>query len=208
VSDLSWSADGKHIVFEETARRGYDYENQHHIWIVDVSEPVFYQSSYVASELPAWKVPHFEATPQSNSAEVPEDETPATRAKHAETTDEKATDQGPLSGTWQVSSGAKFRIVDDSKALIVSLVESDALREFAGKLTRREEEADSKSFTGTVTAVFRSDAPRRYAIRVTATVDDPDHLTLRCSNWPVWNNAGRNISKKSLTETWTRSNGN
>ena len=178
---------------------------EHHIWIVDVSEPVFYQSSYVASDLPAWKVPQFEAMPQPGSSEAAEDETPTPGAKHPEPADEKATDQGPLSGTWQVSGGAKFRIVDDGKALTVSLAESDALREFAGKLTRRGGEADSKSFTGTLQAVFRADAPKRHSISVTATLDESGELHLRCSNWPAGMNRGKVITR-TLNETWTRSN--
>jgi len=61
VSSLSWSPDGKHIVFEETAevRRGYGLLSQHHIWIVDISTPVFYEASYVASDLLPWEVPGF-----------------------------------------------------------------------------------------------------------------------------------------------------
>ena len=60
VNNLAWSADSKQLVFEETAKRGYEYLNKHHIWIVDVSEPVFYQATYVASDLAPWKVPAFE----------------------------------------------------------------------------------------------------------------------------------------------------
>jgi len=67
VNNLSWSPDNKHILFEETAKSGYDYENRHHIWIVDVGEPVFYQASYVASELLPWKVPQFESVPRTVS---------------------------------------------------------------------------------------------------------------------------------------------
>ncbi|GEM_PF-2998120 len=64
VNNLSWSPDGKHILVGETAKGGYDYEDRHHIWIVDVSEPVFYQASYVSSPLLAWKVPAFDPVPR------------------------------------------------------------------------------------------------------------------------------------------------
>jgi hypothetical protein len=115
--------------------------------------------------------------------------------------------QDSLAGTWQASTGAQFRIDDDGKALTISLITSDALREFTGKLIRRDEKPESKSLTGTLDVVFRVDAPRKYAIRVTATFDDQNHLRLRCSDWPVWNNNGRNIGKKVLNESWNRSDG-
>ena len=67
VNNLTWSPDNKHILFEETAKSGYDYEYRHHIWIVDVSEPVFYQASYVASQLLPWKIPQFELVPRTGS---------------------------------------------------------------------------------------------------------------------------------------------
>jgi len=208
VSYLSWSADGKHLVFEETARKGYDYENQHHIWIVDVSEPVFYQSSYVASELLAWKVPQFEVAPtKSVSSGMAEEEPPTRGAKQPPPAVENATDQGPLSGTWQASTGAQFRFEDDGKTVTIELISSSVLQEYSGKLTRGNKGLDAKALTGTVDVVFKPDAPRRYSIRLTAILNDPNHLTLRCTDWPVWNNAGRNIGKKIFKETLTRSNG-
>lgn len=102
-----------------------------------------------------------------------------------------------------MASGAKFRIVDDGKALTVSLAESDALCEFAGRLTRCGEEADSKSFTGTLQAVFKADAPKRHSISVTATLDESGQLHLRCTNWPAGINRGKVITR-TLNETWTR----
>ena len=65
----------------------------------------------------------------------------------------------------------------------------------------------SKSFAGTVDAVFRPDAPKRYTLHVTATLDDPNHLSLRFTDWPTWNNAGRNLGKRVFKETPTRTNG-
>jgi Tol biopolymer transport system component len=70
VNNLSWSPDGKRILFEETAYMGYFIEDkmQQHFWIVDISEPVFYQASCVASELLPWKVPQFESVSIIESA--------------------------------------------------------------------------------------------------------------------------------------------
>jgi hypothetical protein len=106
----------------------------------------------------------------------------------------------------QVSSGAQFRIVDDGKTLTISLIESNVLREFTGKLARHSEEEDSKSFTGTVNAVFRPDALKPHFVHVSAKIDDSDHLRLRCTDWPILNNAGRKMGTKVLNEMWTRSN--
>ena len=205
VSNLSWSHDGKHLVFEETAKWANDYENRHHIWVVDVSEPVFYQASYVASDLLPWKVPEFGTALQPGTSGVEEEEAQTPGSKPLPPAgDTPADHQGRLTGTWQAASGPTFRIVDDGKALTISLVEGNVLGEFGGKLTRRGEEADSKAFTGTVNAVFKPDAPKRYVIHVTATLTDQDHLRLRCSDWPTWNNRGKNIGTRSLSETWTR----
>ena len=120
---------------------------------------------------------------------------------------EKPAGQGPLSGTWQASTGASFRIDDDGTTVTITLDTSDFLREFSGTLTRRDNAPDSKSLTGTVDAVFRPDSPKRYTIHATGTLDDPNHLALRFTDWPAWNNAGRNIGKKIFKETLTRSNG-
>lgn len=121
--------------------------------------------------------------------------------------DGKAAEPGPLSGTWQASTGASFRIDDDGTTITITLDTSDFLREFSGTLTRRDNAPDSKSLSGTVDAVFRPDSPKRYTIHVTGTLDDPNHLALRFTDWPAWNNAGRSIGKKIFKETLTRSNG-
>ena len=115
--------------------------------------------------------------------------------------------QAFLSGTWQASEGATFRIDDDGKTATIQLIQGNPLIEFFGKLTRGDKGSDAKSLTGTLDAVFRPDAPKRHSIHVTAVIDDSDHLRLRCSDWPTWANRGRNIGKKTLTETWTRLNG-
>lgn len=118
--------------------------------------------------------------------------------------DEEAHAQGPLSGMWQVFTGARFRIDDDGTTAKIGLVSSSLLEIFSGTLTRGDRGPDAKFLTGTLSAVFRRDARRQYAIRVTATVDDPNHLHLRCVDWPVFNKQGRSIGKGTLNETWTR----
>jgi hypothetical protein len=127
-----------------------------------------------------------------------EAEEPETRSGN-----EKPQPEGSLSGTWQAAAGARFRIRDDGQSLRISLAQSGPLRKFTGELTRSEDKADS--FAGTLDAVFRADTfQKQYSIRVTATLDAPDHLRLKCSDWPVWNNRGKNIGTKTLSETWTR----
>ena len=109
-----------------------------------------------------------------------------------------------LSGTWQASTGARFRIDDDGEALTISLLESDLLSEFAGQLRRSNEQQSSRSFTGTLQAGFRQNGFKRYSIRVTGTHDDSGQLRLRCADWPTWNNRGKNLGTRVLNETWTR----
>ena len=111
--------------------------------------------------------------------------------------------KGPLSGTWQASGGARFRIDDDGVTATIELISSDVLQAFSGKLSRGDKGAASKSLTGTLDAVIRADAPKRHPIRVTATFDDPDHLRLRCGDWPVGINRGKVITR-TLNEKWTR----
>lgn len=134
--------------------------------------------------------------------EQPPDESPP---KVTQPPDEKSPlSMGSLSGTWQASAGATFRINDDGTTATVQLTHSTPLQEFSGKLSRGDKGPDSKSLTGILNAVFIVDAPRRYAIHVTATLDDQDHLRLRCADWPVWNNRGNNLGTRTLNETWTR----
>ena len=83
---------------------------------------------------------------------------------------------GPLSGTWQATAGATFRIDDDGQTATVRLIQANALQTFSGKLTRGGKGSNTKSLAGTLEAVFRPDAPKRHAIRVTATLDDQEPL--------------------------------
>ena len=74
---------------------GYDYADRHRIWIVDVSEPVFYQASYVASDLLPWKVPQFVPVQESESSAMAEEGAQTTEGKQLSPTDEKAAGQRP-----------------------------------------------------------------------------------------------------------------
>jgi hypothetical protein len=133
--------------------------------------------------------------PEKKPTAIPPEEPPSSK---------EAVSKGPLTGTWQTSGGAQFRIDDDGTTVAIELISSDFLQTFYGRLARSDKEPDSKALTGTLDAVFKPDAPKRYAIRVTVTIDDSDHLRLRCSAWPVWNNVGRVIGKRSLDESWRR----
>ena len=44
------------------------------IWIVNAAEPVFYQASYIASDLLTWKVPKWESAPVTGPPVHPKDE--------------------------------------------------------------------------------------------------------------------------------------
>lgn len=112
--------------------------------------------------------------------------------------------KGPLSGTWQASTGARFRIEDDGKALTIELVFSDTIRVFFGKLTPSDEKTNTKSFTGTLTVVFTVDAPKQYAVRVSATINNDSHLRLRCENWPKFSRRGTYTGRKVFNEILTR----
>jgi hypothetical protein len=84
------------------------------------------------------------------------------------------------------------------------LISSDVLQAFSGRLIRRDKEAALNTLTGTLHAVLGADAPKRHPIRVTATFDDPDHLRLRCADWPAWNSRGKSLGTRTLNETWAR----
>jgi hypothetical protein len=118
-----------------------------------------------------------------------------------------AVPSGPLAGVWRASTGAKIRVDDDGKTATIDLIASDALLVLSGKLVRHDESSDSRSFGGTLEAVFRVDPFKRFTIDVTATVVDADHVRLRCGNWPKWNSRGKFLAKDTLTEVLTRSEG-
>jgi hypothetical protein len=127
-----------------------------------------------------------------------------------ETHEGQATPPAPgdekLSGIWQSAAGGRFLIDDDEKTAAVDLISSDTIRLLTGKLVRREQAAGAKSLTGTFDVVFAADAPKRHTIDATISVDDANHLRLRCDNWPRWDARGEPAGKISLTEVWTRGN--
>jgi len=110
-----------------------------------------------------------------------------------------------LSGIWQSAAGGRFLIDDDGKAAAVDLVSSDTIRVLTGKLVRHEQTGGPKSLTGTLDVVFAADAPKRRTVDATLSVDDANHLRLRCDNWPRWDARGEPAGKTWLTEVWTRS---
>jgi hypothetical protein len=105
-----------------------------------------------------------------------------------------------LSGTWMAIDGTQFSINDTGKAIAIDLVSSDAIQSVKGKLIRR----DNQSFTGTLNIVFSADLTRRYSVDVSLTITDPQHLHLRSTNWPSWDNAGKYQGKVVLEEDWTQ----
>jgi hypothetical protein len=96
--------------------------------------------------------------------------------------------------------GTQFSINDTGKAIAIDLVSSDAIQSVKGKLIRR----DNQSFTGTLNIVFSADLTRRYSVDVSLTITDPQHLHLRSTNWPSWDNAGKYQGKVVLEEDWTQ----
>jgi hypothetical protein len=194
--DPEWSPDGKKIVF---VRNG-------EIWVMNSDGSGQTQLTFERTKVIelAKKKQKEENTKRKQALEkalqeertgaaIPQDEPPA-----------QPLGKGPLSGTWQASAGAQFRIDDDGATATIELGSGDILQTFSGKLTRGNKGPDSKVLTGTLDAVFTPDAPKRYAIRVVATVADQDHLRLRCSDWPSWNNVGKKLGTRTLNETWTR----
>jgi hypothetical protein len=114
---------------------------------------------------------------------------------------------GSLAGTWQASKHAQFRIDDDSKTLTIDLLRSDALERLTGRLIRRDGPLDSQSFSGILDAVFKADPNKHYSLDVTATLADPGHLRLRCTNWPKWSSQGKFLGKDTMTAVWARAEG-
>ena len=78
------------------------------------------------------------------------------------------------------------------------------LSELSGTLTRRKGEAGTKYLDGTLNAVFAADSKRR-AIRTIATLETPDRLSLRFSDWPTFGRNGKLLGEKVYSEALTRS---
>ena len=112
--------------------------------------------------------------------------------------------QGPLSGVWQSTMGAQFRIDDDEKAIKIKLVFSDALVSLTGQLVRSDDNPNVLS--GPLDAVLRVDPIRHNRVSATATIDG-DELRLTCTKWPMWNKQGKYIGHKPtpMGEIFTRS---
>jgi hypothetical protein len=111
---------------------------------------------------------------------------------------------GPLSGVWQTLTGARFRISDDKKLITVDGMQSTALQSFTGKLTRTDGNPEAKLLKGTFNALFTIDS-RPYTIEVTMTILDPNTLSIRCTDWPKWDNKGKFRDRGVLNITWLRS---
>ncbi len=94
--------------------------------------------------------------------------------------------KGPLSGTWQASTGAQLFFEDDGKDVTVKLIQgtSDTLQQLTGKLTRRGGKADAKQFDGRLHVTLIGDTKARHT-NVIGTLVDENTLRLRCANWPV-----------------------
>lgn len=121
--------------------------------------------------------------------------------------DENPLPKGQLSGTWQASTGAQFRIDDDGKTLTINGIVSNKLRGLTGTLTRSDEKADSGSLTGTFDVLFVH-TPKKYIVRVKATINDSNRLSLKCENWPKFDpRTGRYLDREVLDEVWIRSDG-
>ncbi len=103
--------------------------------------------------------------------------------------------------------GDEFRVVDDGTTATIELLSSDPHTSLSGKLTRGGKGPDAKSLTGNAMAVFPRDAPKQYPVRVTATLDDSGRLHLRCTDMPIWNNAGRVTGTHARSEILTRTDG-
>ncbi len=121
--------------------------------------------------------------------------------------------KGPLSGTWRTDGGGVFRIDDEgevSKPVSITLVPRDSgeVREFRGQLIRRDANQNSKSFEGTLHALFRRDSESKaYPIPVSATLDELGRLCLHCRDWPKFSTRGKRQSTKPLDLILTRQQG-
>ena len=112
--------------------------------------------------------------------------------------DDNPLPKGPLSGTWQASGGARFRIEDDGTALKIKLSDNSGnLRELRGTLDRAGEQNRTEC-EGTLEVTFQA-SPRRFTVRTKAVLDGSDTLRVHCSDWPL--GGGRT---QVLDETWTR----
>lgn len=110
-----------------------------------------------------------------------------------------------LSGIWQTSAGARFRIADGGQSLAIELIGNGGnVRAVSGELSRRKGEPDSKYF-GTLEVTFSRDGKRR-TIRSTAILNDENQLRFTYLDWPVWHpQTGKIMGHEPTMEDWTRS---
>jgi hypothetical protein len=109
-----------------------------------------------------------------------------------------------LTGDWDATGGVQLHIEDDGKTLNIKLTASETLQSLNGKLTRRDEESDAKSFEGTLYVTFKGVAAREYKVPVTAKITAGNNLQLRCVDWPHFDQNGKYLGKKVMNVTWTR----
>lgn len=135
--------------------------------------------------------------------QVPGAGAPDVKSQPAE---QESSHRGPLSGIWEASTGATFRIEDDERTATIRLEASDSLRSMTGRLVRRDDVPGPPTLTGLLDIVFSVDSSRRYTLDVTATLIDPNHLRIHCGNWPKWSKQGKYSGKGNLIDTWLRKN--
>ena len=109
-----------------------------------------------------------------------------------------------LSGTWQASNGAKSRIGDDGQTVTINGIAGSIFQSLTGTLARRDDDPGATVLTGRVDVVFAINAPKKYAIEMTATIHDSNSMRVRCVDWPVWSKKGKYLGTRPTADVWTR----
>ena len=150
-----------------------------------------------------------------STAKPPAEPPPAgepSHAAHGQRTDgdkkppHGAPQRASLTGKWETSHDARFRIDDDGKTLTIKLIgNSGNVRKVFGKLSRRKGKPDAKLFEGTLDAVFLFDGKQR-TLHTIAILDDENDLKFTYSDWPyvVPGRKGPHVVNKPLKEDWAR----
>ena len=94
-------------------------------------------------------------------------------------------------------SRGEVRIVDDGKALTVSLVESDVLREFAGKLTRRNGEPDLSRSQGPCKPCLEPMLPSDIRFPLPRHLTTLESCISAVADWPMGINRGKVITRNT-----------
>jgi len=111
-----------------------------------------------------------------------------------------------LSGDWQGTDNAQFRITDDGKTVTIRLTadpKAKKLRELSGTLTIPTDAHQSGTYAGMVDVLFFANSQRR-TLRVTLWLRDANHLHLSCANWPEFDRNGRQSRDIKVTTFLTR----